>query len=200
MTKEEPSLPKSSDLALIWEQFKKGDQKAFSALFERTSDRLYRYGTKFVTDTESVKDNIQDLFVKLYENRKDLPTLENPLFYLFKSLKNMLIDEIRKNEQIVRISLEEAPFHVNFIYNEQADDETDEEIKEKFEHVVNLLSDRQKEAIYLRFQSEMSYEEIAELLRINYQSARNLIHRAIEKIRREMDLKIFIPLFISIIQ
>ena len=112
----------------------------------------------------------------------------------------MLIDEIRKNEQMERISFEEAPFHVNFIYNEDEENAPDEETKEKFERIVNLLSNRQKEAIYLRFHAEMSYEEISEVLGINYQSARNLVHRSIEKIRREMDLKIFIPLFISIIQ
>lgn len=194
-------ISKSSNLSneesTVWEQFKSGDKKAFAELFKLTSDRLYRYGTKFVTDPELVKDCIQELFTKLYENQKELPSLENPVFYLFKSLKNLLIDEIRRNEKAIHISLQDIPFHVTFVYHENEETEWNEEIKEKFEQVISLLSDRQKEAIYLRFQSEMSYEEISELLGINYQSTRNLIHRSIEKIRTEMGLKIFILLFIS---
>ena len=79
----------------LWELFRNGEESAFSALFELTSDKLYRYGTKFVSDEESVKDCIQELFIKLYENRQQLPALSNPLFYLFSSLKNLLIDRQR---------------------------------------------------------------------------------------------------------
>ena len=46
------------------------------------------------------------------------------------------------------------------------------------------LSDRQREAIYLRYVSGLSYEELSEVLQLNYQSARNLIHRGIEKLRK----------------
>ena len=36
----------------LWELFRNGEESAFSALFELTSDKLYRYGTKFVSDEE----------------------------------------------------------------------------------------------------------------------------------------------------
>jgi RNA polymerase sigma factor (sigma-70 family) len=184
--------------SIVWRQFRNGDKKAFATLFELTSDRLFRYGKHFVADSELVKDCIQELFTKLYENQREAPLLENPIFYLFKSLKNLLIDELRRSEKMVHISLQDIPFHVKFVYNEREIAETDEDIREKFERVISFLSDRQKEAIYLRFQSEMSYEEISELLGINYQSTRNLIHRSIEKIRAEIGLKSFFLLFSSI--
>ena len=45
------------------------------------------------------------------------------------------------------------------------------------------LNDRQKEALFLRFNSGLGCHEIAEIMQINYQSARNLIHRSILKLR-----------------
>ena len=170
----------------LWELFRNGEESAFSALFELTSDKLYRYGTKFVSDEESVKDCIQELFIKLYENRQQLPALSNPLFYLFSSLKNLLIDMIRHNQRMVYISPEELPFHVQFAFGQEEDEE-----------VLSLLSDRQKEAIYLRFQAEMSYDEISQLLGINNQSARNIVHRAMEKIRSCLNMDTLIILFLS---
>lgn len=186
--------------SVYWELFREGNEHAFSELFALTSDKLYRYGTKFVKDKELVKDCIQELFIKLYENRLHLPALSNPLFYLFCLLKNLLIDTIRHNQRMVYISPEELPFQVQFAFNQENDEEPDDNIKARFEEVLSLLSDRQKEVIYLRFQADMSYEEISQLLGINNQSVRNIIYRAMEKIRTclNFDAK-FIVLFISIL-
>lgn len=186
---------------MLWKLFREGDEHAFSELFELTSDRLYRYGTKFVNDEEQVKDCIQELFIKLYENRRQLPATTNPLFYLFSSLKNLLIDTIRHNQRMIYISPEELPFHVQFAFNQEDDEEPDDNIKARFEEVLSLLSDRQKEVIYLRFQADMSYEEISQLLDINNQSVRNIIYRAMEKIRTSLDLDTtLITLFISMLR
>jgi RNA polymerase sigma-70 factor (ECF subfamily) len=181
----------------IWNRFRNEDKEAFASLFEETSDRLYRYGMKFTNDKELVKDCIQDVFLKIHQSRTELPELDHPLFYLFKVLKNILIDALRQKDRLVYISSQELPFYVEFVYEREDEQDISDEIKEQFEKMVSLLSDRQKEAIYLRFQAELSYEEISQLLDINYQSARNLIHRALEKIREGMDLSIFISLFIS---
>lgn len=194
------ALDENEELLTIWTQLKQENEKAFSVLFELSSDRLYRYGMKFANDEELAKDCIQELFIKLYHNRKNLPEVKNPIFYLFGALKNILIDAIQQKEKIVYISPQELPFHVRFNFNPEDHAEAEDNIKDKFEKVMSLLSDRQKEAIYLRFQAEMSYEEISQLLNINYQSARNLVHRSIEKIRIEMDHKIFIALFTTLIQ
>jgi len=143
-----------------------------------------------------VKDCIQDLFVKLYNNRSTLSSTPNPKFYLLFSLKNMIIDSLAKNKRITYISPEDLPFIATTSNRNDDNSDEDEEIREKFEEILNMLNDRQKEAIYLRFQLELSYEEISDLLNINYQSARNLIHRSITKIRSKMELRTFIILFL----
>lgn len=49
---------------------------------------------------------------------------------------------------------------------------------------MTTLSPRQKEAIYLKFVSNLSYEEISKVMQMNYQSARNLVFRGLEKLRQ----------------
>ncbi|MDR1500494.1 MAG: RNA polymerase sigma factor [Tannerellaceae bacterium] len=183
---------------LVWQQFRRGDMEAFAALFEETADRLFCYGMKFTNDRELVKDAVQDVFVKLYQTREKLPDVGKPVFYLFKILKNTLIDAMRKREKTVYMEDGGLPFYVEFALDGDCDAGAaeDYEKKEKFDKVIALLTGRQKEAVYLRFHAGLSYDEIAELLGINGQSARNLVHRVMEKVRREMDSGAFIVCFL----
>lgn len=185
------------DIAKIWNEFREGDEVAFSILFETFLDPLYRYGTKFVADQSLVKDCIQDLFVKLHNNRASLSATTNPKFYLLLSLKNIILDTIARNKRVTYISTEDLLFEATYAYGDDlSESQYDEDIKEKFEKVINMLKPRQKEAIYLRFQLELSYEEISELLQINHQSARNLVHRSISYIKKNIDLSVFLLLFL----
>lgn len=178
----------------MWDDFRNGDEQAFSFLFETFLDPLFRYGMKFVSDQNIVQDCIHDLFIKLHNNRSSLSSTPNPKFYLLLSLKNMILDTLSRNKKITYYSPADLPFIA--VYQHEQDDFEDEEIKEKFDKILSLLNPRQKEAIYLRFQLDLSYEEISDLLGINYQSARNLIHRSITKIKENMDYSLFISLFL----
>jgi Sigma-70, region 4. len=59
---------------------------------------------------------------------------------------------------------------------------------------MKTLTSRQREAIYLRYIREVPLEDIASMLNMNYQSTRNLIHRSILKLRKELLIAIFILL------
>ena len=180
----------------IWNNFRDGDDNAFGELFEMFSDSLFRYGIKLVQDEELVKDCVQDLFIKIYKNRASLSTTTNPKFYLLHSLKNIIRDILVKKKRLVYYSPQEMHFFAEY----EAPDSHDEpnENNEKFAQIIENLSPRQKESIYLRYQMDLSYEEIAQMLDINYQSTRNLIYRAITKIRSEMDFVIFLAVFLKI--
>ena len=62
--------------------------------------------------------------------------------------------------------------------------ETDEHQLKKLSQVLNKLTKREREVIYLKFYQEMDYEQIAALMSINYQSVRNLIHTAISQLKK----------------
>ena len=59
-------------------------------------------------------------------------------------------------------------------------------VVDEIHHILKGLTGRQKEIIYLRFVHEMSFEEISEIMEINIQSARNLLTRSMEKLRKEV--------------
>ncbi|HEY1199844.1 MAG TPA: sigma-70 family RNA polymerase sigma factor, partial [Niastella sp.] len=49
---------------------------------------------------------------------------------------------------------------------------------------LGQLSNRQKEIIYLKFYQELNYDEVSEIMNINYQAARNLLYQSIKSLKK----------------
>jgi len=169
----------------LWNAFREGDQKAFTTIYQANIQDLYKYGMKFNSNPEQIKDCIQDLFIKIYNNRLNLGTTDNIRLYLLRALKNRLVDMYYNSKSDKMISVDEIPFDIIGVEdNDHEDDWNDIVRKKKLQKSLEALTPRQKEAIYLRFTKEMPLDEISELLDMNYQSVRNLLHRSIEKLRK----------------
>ena len=164
--------------------FQAGNMAAFSQLYDLHINILFNYGLKLTIDKELLKDCIHDIFVKLYTKKDELGTIDNLKSYLFISLKNKLCDELRKRMYMSDTAIEDvnavAPTDVEDDYMEE------EQRKNEFSLVKSLLdqlSPRQREALTLYYIEEKKYEDICEIMNMNYQSVRNLMHRGLTKLR-----------------
>ena len=164
--------------------FQAGNMAAFSQLYKLHINILFNYGLKLTIDKELLKDCIHDIFVKLYTKKDELGTIDNLRSYLFISLKNKLCDELRRRMYMSDTAVEEVsistPTDVEDDYMEE------EQRKNEFSLVKRLLdqlSPRQREALTLYYIEEKKYEDICEIMNMNYQSVRNLMHRGLTKLR-----------------
>ena len=164
--------------------FQAGNMAAFSQLYDLHINILFNYGLKLTIDKELLKDCIHDIFVKLYTKKDELGTIDNLKSYLFISLKNKLCDELLKSMYMSDTAIEDvnavAPTDVEDDYMEE------EQRKNEFSLVKRLLdqlSPRQREALTLYYIEEKKYEDICEIMNMNYQSVRNLMHRGLTKLR-----------------
>ena len=183
-----------SDLEL-WNNFVSGNDDAYKTIYNNHIQSLYKFGLHFTKDEELVQDCIQDLFIDLHKYRLQLKPINNIKLYLFVSLKRKIIRLCGKEEKYVQLTNENMPF----LYSISSDEETENDLRsrrfELLEKAMGELSNRQREAIYLRFVSELSYEELGEVLQMNYQSARNLIYRGMEKLRESCRQNSFFLMF-----
>lgn len=165
------------------------DEDYIAMVYYQYVDDLYSWGNTFTSQKEIIKDCIQDLFAYLLNNPEKLENISNLKVYLFTSFRNNLIRLLRNHS--LRIS--ESDLEKEY-YGEIKD--PSENIIEKLERneifysrkkqireMLNSLSMRQKRIIFLRFYKQMDYDEICEILSMNYQSARTLIYRAIQKMK-----------------
>lgn len=175
----------------LWLEFLDGNELAFSHLYLLLFDDLLMYGRRIGGDDEMAEDAIQDLFVKLYQKRLVLDDNTKLRPFLFRSLKNNIYNQMIRHAKLR--SLDEYDyFDLNYTIDDQLFSSQEQQLSDEIHRIMKGLSGRQKEIIYLRFVHEMSFEEISEIMDIHVQSARNLLFRSIEKIRKETSMDAFI--------
>ncbi|MCW9705320.1 RNA polymerase sigma factor [Fodinibius salsisoli] len=173
----------------LWEAFRGGDEKALSELFVRYYAKLYRYGMKLLSDEEAAKDGIQQLFLKLWNNRADIGRAESVTFYLLKSLRRILF---RKKKQLKSRRRRNKEYMQNFISlprtieDEIVVAERKVEQKERLEKAYKVLTDKQKEALFLRLQHGLRNKEIADVMALSHQRVRNLIYEATKRLKSHL--------------
>jgi RNA polymerase sigma factor (sigma-70 family) len=169
-----------------WPLLVQGNKQAFSELFLAYHDDLFRYGTRLLRDQETVNDCIQNLFLKIWKNRNNLQPVKDIKPYLFRSLRNHIIDILELKRQDLSIDSDiEDYFTVEFSTEDfLITSQTEKENHEVVISLLNQLTQRQRHAIYLRYFEDLEFEKIAQIMNMNVQSVRNLISRGLLVMRK----------------
>lgn len=177
-----------------WENLKSGDINALQVLYNHHIDALYKYGMMLCRDDDKVKDCIHDMFLSFWANRNGLTVPSSGKAYLMVSLRRRIFDKGPKS------ILETTPLEDADMDDKQTADaetqwmisEAEEETQRKLEQAMGRISDRQREIIHMKYIQQLDYEDIARIMSLNYQSARNLVTRALAALRKEMTLILLI--------
>ena len=195
----------SNDL-VTWIKFKGGDENAFASLYKNYFYTLYNYGIKFTNDKELVKDGIHDLFVNLKRYRSKLTSFENdqsrnadPVkFYLLRSFRRILTNKLSDSYFDLLTSDIPNNYHFDVTVSCEEDLILEESRRLRIQRLnksLKKLPSKQKEAIYLRFYEGYSFEQIAELMNSNnVKSTRGLIYKALDNLRKYLEMHISILL------
>lgn len=177
----------------LWQGLRQGDDNAFKLLYERYVRILISYGLKMQPHREVVEDAIQDLFVDLWRLRSRISPTDSVKFYLFRSLRRKLHkanhgEEVQLTQQA--IGTQEWLIHELSVEQLIITTENDQLWAQRIQYWLDNLTPRQHEALLLRYYQDFSYTEIAELLAISEQSARNLVQKALHNLRQMSSLLI----------
>lgn len=182
---------------LNWRNFiEKGDESSFSIIYNDHVDDLFSYGLSLGFQPEICKDAIQDIFYKLYISKDNLHHVENITGYIFKSFKHRLIDLHRKNLREEPIDSIPESFTVQVtVLDNIIDDEDVAILKKKVTTLLNSLTPSQREIIYLKHMIGLEHKEIGKILNIREESARKLLYRTMEKLRKQVSEDDFLEVF-----
>ena len=123
-------------------------------------------------------------------------------FFLFRSLKNRLIDIYKSKKEYFDIDPDiekrnALPF--NFAVNvdeEIINKENGEIVKQQINEMLDSLTHRQREVIYLRYIQEYEYVQIAEILNISIHGCRKLVSKSILSLREKYGAIVILLLLI----
>lgn len=173
--------------AALWDSIKNGNHQSFSVFYDTHIQALDRYAQRMTKDNQLIADAIQDVFLEVWKNRQTLNQPTSWRYYLLAMVRN----------RIIKLAKNETGVYANEGWENYEDDtETPEELliisellqsqKNRLQLYFEQLPNNQQQVLTLRFFEELSYPEIAGFLQIREQSVRNLIQRAIQKLRELM--------------
>jgi len=193
-------MKKEEDFAL-WNQFLEGDEKAYLYIYKLYAQDMYSYGMLFTTNSELVKDCLHDVFIKIHRNRKKLSQVDNIRLYLLKAMKNYLFDVFNKKKELFHNDTIEPVFSPEYTIEDKIIRQEELHYQSrKIRQMLESLTPRQKEVLYYRYMKNLTYDEIGEIMQMNYQSILNLIQRSIKKLRETFaESKVYLSIIIQLI-
>ncbi len=172
---------------ILWNKLRSGDSQALERIYRTYFDELYRYGRSYTKDLNTIEDCIQEMFIDLWNSRERLSETDAIKPYLYVTLKRRLFHSNKKSKKTSEQEVGEMHFEAELAIDQiLINNELKSEQSESLKNAFTKLSARQKEILYLKYYSDMSYEEISEIMDLNYQSARNLVSRALIKLSKHI--------------
>lgn len=164
--------------------YRQGAQNAFMSLYDMYAEMLLNYGLCITSDKELVKDCVQDVFIKLISKSQDLQVTK-VTSYLLISLRNRLLDEFRRKNYMTETAVEDIRISttVEDVENSYILDESSLNNVRKVQILMDELTPRQRQVFTLYYIEQRKYEDICDIMQMNYHSVRNLVHRGMLKLR-----------------
>lgn len=170
-----------------------------ASIYNRYVDDLHTYALYLGFEKGIILDAIHDVFCKFAADEKQLQDVSNLKFYLFKSLKNRLYDIYKARKEYAELSaidLQDAPFNIQVTIEDRLiDKEEQQQIKDQLSEMLDSLTERQREVVYLRYVQEYDYAQISELLNISIHGCRKLLSKAMQNLREKCGALVFLFLF-----
>jgi RNA polymerase sigma-70 factor, ECF subfamily len=184
----------SFDFNFHWQKIKNGDERAFEALFKEMNGSLCYYALQLTNDQFIAQEIVQDVFLKIWQNRNQIVIKGSLKAYLYITTHNIALNTLIKNNnrrnsvsklisndlwKNIEATLEMNPFLLEKL---EAD-----EINKTIEKAINDLPQQCKEIFLLSRNQNKTNKEIAAILNIAEGTVKSQIFRALEKIETALE-------------
>lgn len=169
----------------LMRRIRQGDTGAFERLLHLYWDDLVGYAESVARDGDAAKDAVQEVFARLWERRAEWRSERPVRLYLFRAVRNKVIDAHRRvrvwERWRVRWSgeLRRAPLTPDAVTEES-------ELAAELECAIASLPERRREIFILAHLQDFSYREIAELLELSPQTVANHMSLALRDLRKRL--------------
>jgi len=176
-------------------ELKAGSRDAFNTLYNLYCRRLFSYCYQYIKSKEDTEDIVQDVFVKLWTNRDTIREEDTLVYFLFRIMKNTLINRYRAllnspvYEEYVTFIHEQA---ISSSGNKTSETIEYEDFKRSLSSIVQTLPETQAAIVQYKLFHDLSIEEIADKLQLSEQTIRNQSSLAFKTIRQKIPKQYFI--------
>jgi RNA polymerase sigma-70 factor (ECF subfamily) len=161
-------------------RFCDGDQSAFARLYDRHKNGIYGYALSLCGDETEAADLAQEMWLAMIHAPEKLTGARNVRAYLYGSVRNLMIDGLRKRKRerkTIRMGAPATPLV------KPRDGVSSREEAQKVDAALRRLPPEQREVVLLKIYDELTFAEIAEVLEENARTVESRHRLATEKLR-----------------
>jgi RNA polymerase sigma-70 factor (ECF subfamily) len=165
-----------------------GEEELFGVLMKRYEQKLSRYGSKFLSNTDTIDDIVQDVFISAYQNIRcfDISRRFSP--WIYRIAHNAYINALSKNSRMPITLFDFDALVSHTVYEDPTEVEREQkEIQLMLEACMKKISSKYKEVLLLRYYEDMGYKEIAEVLAVPTGTVGIRLKRAREALKKIWD-------------
>ena len=163
----------------------KGEVKAFDEIFEKYNQRIYQFAKTILKNKEDAKDVVQEVFLRIWQNRNKINEYSTFKSYLFTIAYNIIVDHFRKRlkdkkyKDFLEANIKEVDSsqekHIEF-----------SDLNKLYEQAVEQLPPRRKLIYKMNRNEGFTYEVIAERLNISRNTVRNQMAKTLQFLRKKI--------------
>lgn len=165
-----------------------GNQAKFRQLMEITSDELLHFAMGFLRNKELSEEIVSDVYVKIWYNRKDLIRIDNLKSYLFISVKNACLSNLRKTNGNKIVLVDEYQDFMFIEVSGPEDELIDKEALNQIHEAIGSLPPKCQLAFTLAKINGLKHKEIAEIMEISEKTVNNHLIAAVKKITEMLNI------------
>lgn len=168
----------------ILEALRHNDRQAFETIFRDSYKPLKAYAFRFVNDLATAENMVQDIFLKLWQNRHSLVITTSLVHYLFRSVRNHSLNHLEKTRVrtgYLRMQMEKTQDEEDFsaFYPEIG-------LLEKIESAISALPPKRQEIFRLAREEGLKYREIADQLDLSVKTVEAQMTLALRQLRESL--------------
>jgi RNA polymerase sigma-70 factor, ECF subfamily len=178
-------MKKDFDLEMALHHLAEGNPFGIEEIYCFYYPKLYRFSKKLLKLEAGIDDIIQEVFLKIWQNRNHIKSADTFNAFIFTITRNLLLNELRNrlNNQKMRDKIGKLSVSTEYSLVEE---EEYYDIKRIVDQAINELPSRQKEIFRLSRDQGLSYKEIAHILHITPKTVEFHISKSIVLMRRKL--------------
>ncbi len=162
------------------------DETAFQEFYKENVFKLFQFAFSFVQNREQAEEIVNDVFLRLWQNRGGLDRIDNIIVYLYVAIKNTAANYLRKMANRNRIDLERVMVSHFYLSPDPEEVLMTGELRKMIEHSVNQLPPKCKLIFKLVKEDGLSCHEVASILGLHYKTITTQLTIALKKLEQTL--------------
>jgi RNA polymerase sigma-70 factor (family 1) len=181
-------MKETSDIDLLM-RISEGDRHAFRELYQRYTPVLYPFIKSLCNEDALCEDIVQEVFIKIWDNREKAVNIKQVRSYLFKAAKNRFLNELRKQKTERRVINDRI---YNGIDTESPEQQlTFKEGMRLGNEALSRLSPKRRTIVEMSTREELSLDEIADRVGSSKNVVKKLLYQGLAMMKKYEIIKYF---------